>query len=82
MKTVTSTELKERLAEILFDIADHCEHYVIRHCDRSVAALIPVEDYRLYQKLEENLELLVIRHRQDDPSAKLERLLGQAAPER
>ena len=56
MKSVSTTEVREAVAEYLNEVAYGRERVVIRRHGKDLAALIPIEDLRFLERLEEELE--------------------------
>lgn len=56
MPSLTSAELGERLVEFLRAVREHEERFIITHEGREIAALVPLVDFRLLEKFEEEAE--------------------------
>ena len=54
LKIIGSTQCRQNLSEHLNDIEFKSKSYIIERYNRLSAALVPIEDYKLIQKLKGN----------------------------
>ena len=56
MRSITASEARDEFSEILDRVAFGRERVVIRRRDKDLVAVIPIEDLRLLERLEEEEE--------------------------
>ena len=57
MTTISSGDLRDRFSEILNDVAFKGERIFVSRNGRPMAALVPVEDAKLLEELEDKIDL-------------------------
>jgi len=68
MTTVTATELKNRIGETLNEVEFRGERVILQRKGRPAAAIIPIEDLRLLEELEDRLDIEEIERVLADPN--------------
>jgi prevent-host-death family protein len=54
---IPATEAREKLADILNDVAFRGERVLLDRHGKSIAAVVPIEDLELLERLEEEMDL-------------------------
>ena len=67
MTRLSTSELRKDIAEALDLVASHGERIVLQRRNRDVAVLISVEDYALFKRLEDHLDLEAIHRSKVEP---------------
>jgi len=68
MDTVTATELKNRIGATLNDVEFRGQRVVLKRQGRPAAAIIPIEDLRLLERLEDELDVRELERVLADPN--------------
>ena len=70
MSTVTTVKARESFSEVVNRSAYGKERIVLTRRGKEIAAVVPVEDLKLLEKLETHLDLEDIERALDDPENK------------
>ena len=68
MTTVTATQLKNRIGEMLDDVQFRGERVILERKGRPAAAVIPIADLKWLQQLEDRLDAADIERVLADPN--------------
>lgn len=74
MTTVPITEARDHLADLGNRVSLRGERLVVERRGKNLFALVPVEDLELLERLEDKVDLQVIRERLSEPSAPFEKV--------
>jgi len=70
MTTVTATQLRNVIGSVLNDVQFRGERIILNRQGKPAAALIPVEDLRLLEELEDRMDAETIERILSDPATK------------
>ena len=65
---ITATELKKRFGETTSRVEYAGERIVVRRNGREAFALIPIDDLRLLEAIEDKIDVLAAKESLDDPA--------------
>jgi prevent-host-death family protein len=68
MSTFEATEAGPALADTLVRVTDGKERVIVQHCGQPVAALVPIEDLALLERLEDQIDIKEARKILADPT--------------
>lgn len=57
MSRMTTSEIRRIFSDIINQVTQTGERVIIRHRDRDVAAIVPIEDLKLIERLENEIDV-------------------------
>ena len=74
MTTVPISEARDHLADLGNRVALRGARFVVERRGKNLFALVPVEDLEVLERLEDRMDLEVIRERLDEPSTPFDKV--------